>query len=163
IAFEPKHRYNLLDDAATWLASDAFDWAFLDSIAQGKIRFRAPGFPNLDEPLADLVPLDFIGINYYRRDIVSFAPGEPGLLKNEPGDGMRSDLDWELYPQGLLFSIREVHNRYRRPIYVTENGIADTKGAHRATFIKNHLAAVAAAIGEGIDVRGYFYWSFLDN
>jgi beta-glucosidase len=59
--------------------------------------------------------------------------------------------------------LREVHERYGRPIYVTENGLADRAGARRGAFLKDHLAAVAAAVREGIDVRGYFHWSLLDN
>jgi beta-glucosidase len=164
IAFEPKRPFNLLDDVVTRIASDAFNWAFLDSVVAGRIRFRAPGFPGLDEPLAELSgSLDFVGVNYYRRDIVSFAPGQPGLLKNEPGDGERTDLGWEIHPKGLVTLLREVHGRYGRPIFVTENGLADAGGARRGAFVKDHLAAIAVAVREGIDVRGYFHWSLLDN
>ncbi len=164
IAFESKHRMNLLDDLVTRIASGAYDWAFLDSIAAGRVRFRAPDFPSIDEPCADLAEsLDFIGINYYRRDLVSFAPTEPGFVKNEPGSGPRTDLGWEIYPEGLLSLLRQTHRRYGRPIYVTENGLADATGAKRSAFLRDHMAAIATALGEGIDVRGYFHWSLLDN
>jgi beta-glucosidase len=164
VAFEPKNPYNLLDDVATRIASDAYDWAFLESLKAGRIRFSAPGFPSIDEPCPDLAgSLDFIGVNYYRRDVVSFAPGRPGMLRNEPGDGDRTDLDWEIHPQGLLRLLREVSRRYKLPIIVTENGIADAKGNRRASFIQQHLGAISTAAREGIDVRGYFHWSLLDN
>jgi beta-glucosidase len=164
IAFEPKNPYNVLDDVATRIASDAYDWAFLESLQAGRIRFSAAGFPSIDEPCPDLAgSLDFIGVNYYRRDIVSFAPGRPGMLRNEPGDGDRNDLGWEIHPQGLLRLLREVSRRYRLPIFVTENGLADAKGNRRSSFIKQHLGAIATAAREGIDVRGYFHWSLLDN
>jgi beta-glucosidase len=164
IAFEPKNRLNLLDEVATRLAGDAYNWAFLDSVAKGRVYFRAPGFPDIDEPLPDLASsLDFVGVNYYRRDIVSFSPGSPAMVKNEPGDGARTDLDWEIYPRGLLALLHEVKRRYSKPIFVTENGIADARGDRRAAFLKDHLAAVSIALREGVDVRGYFYWSLLDN
>jgi beta-glucosidase len=164
IRFEPKRWYNLLDVIVTRFAGNAFNWTFLDSVAAGRVRFGAPGFPSVDEPSPDLAgSLDFVGVNYYRRDLVSFAPGQPGFVRNEPGEGERTDLGWEIHPEGLLRLLREVHARYGRPIYVTENGLADRTGARRGAFIKDHLAAVAAAVGEGIDVRGYFHWSLLDN
>jgi beta-glucosidase len=164
ILFEPKRWYNLLDIVVTRFASSAFNWAFLDSVAAARVRFRAPGFPSIDEPNQDLAgSLDFVGVNYYRRDLVSFAPSQPGLVRNEPGDGDRTDLGWEIHPAGLLTLLREVSLRYGRPIYVTENGLADAGGSRRGAFIKEHLAAVTAAVREGIDVRGYFHWSLLDN
>jgi beta-glucosidase len=164
ILFEPKRWYNLLDVVVARFASSAFNWAFLDAVVAGRVRFRAPGFPSIDEPNPDLEgSLDFVGVNYYRRDVVSFAPSEPGFVKNEPGSGERTDLGWEIHPAGLLTLLRDVHRRYARPIYVTENGLADASGARRGAFIRDHLGAVAAAVREGIDVRGYFHWSLLDN
>ncbi len=164
IQFEPKRWYNLLDIVVTRVASGAFDWAFLDAIAAGRIRFRAPGFPSLDEANPDLSgSLDFVGVNYYRRDVVSFAPFEPGFVRNEPGSGDRTDLGWEIHPAGLLALLREAKRRYARPIYITENGLADASGTRRASFLKDHLAIVASAFREGIDIRGYFHWSLLDN
>jgi beta-glucosidase len=53
--------------------------------------------------------------------------------------------------------------KYNKPIYITENGIADARDEKRAQFIKDHLKWVHKAISEGVDVRGYFYWSLLDN
>ena len=53
--------------------------------------------------------------------------------------------------------------KYKKPIYITENGIADTKDEKRGKFIKEHLKWAHKAISEGVDVRGYFYWSLLDN
>jgi len=53
--------------------------------------------------------------------------------------------------------------RYKLPIYITENGLADEKDKRRADFIKDHLFFIHKAIEEGIDARGYFHWSFMDN
>ena len=59
--------------------------------------------------------------------------------------------------------MRRVWRRYRLPIQITENGVADATGALRASFIRGHVHALDLALAEGIDVRGYFFWSLLDN
>ena len=99
--------------------------------------------------------LDFIGFNYYFRNRIDW-----GLNKNE--NKQVSDLGWEVYPQGIYHVIKYLE-RYRLPIYVTENGIADARDAHREFFLREHLSWVKQAIKEGADVRGYFHWSLLDN
>ncbi len=94
---------------------------------------------------------DFIGLNYYfhRR-----------FLKNK--NEIISDLGWEIYPEGIYYVLKDL-KRYNKPIYITENGVADAKDKKREKFIKEHLRYVYKAIQEGVDVRGYFYWSLLDN
>lgn len=92
---------------------------------------------------------DFIGINYYRA---------VGWVRDLP----KSDLGWAIYPQGLYRILLDLRG-LGLPIYITENGIADEGDDHRADFIADHLAAIWRALQEGADVRGYFYWSLLDN
>ncbi len=103
---------------------------------------------------------DFIGINYYTRQYGRLAGGlHP--VQSRPGTPL-TDLGWEIYPEGLLNLLREA-GQYRRPILITENGIATSDDAVRSAYIQEHVRAAAAAQREGIDVRGYFYWSALDN
>ena len=92
---------------------------------------------------------DFIGLNYYFR--ASWLKGKE-----------RSDMNWEIFPEGIYHVLKEL-KKYNKPIYITENGLADAKDLKREEFIKEHLKWVHKAIQEGIDVRGYFYWSLLDN
>jgi len=94
---------------------------------------------------------DFIGLNYY---FCSGWPKKKGLSV--------SDLGWQIYPEGIYHLLKDL-KKYNRPIYITENGLADGRDSKRAKFIRNHLFWVQRAIKEGIDVRGYFYWSLLDN
>lgn len=94
---------------------------------------------------------DFLGVNYY-------FPYRIGKTKNE-----RTDMNWEIYPKGLYDSIMASWERYKLPIFITENGIADAKDTKRATYIRKHLLAVNKAISEGAEVNGYFYWTLLDN
>lgn len=116
--------------------------------------FRVPGlsatFSAFDRKvMAWAGKQDFLGINYYR------AVGRVGDLP-------KSDLGWAIYPQGLAEIIARL-KEFNLPIYITENGIADADDDQRADYIADHLAAVWRAIQAGADIRGYFYWSLLDN
>lgn len=93
---------------------------------------------------------DFIGLNYYRAI---------GWVNNLP----RSDVGWRIYPNGLYENLVDLKEQFGLPIYITENGIADEDDDQRADYITDHLVAVWRALNEGVDVRGYFYWSLLDN
>ncbi len=99
--------------------------------------------------------LDFIGLNYYFH-----ARFENGFKIS--GGQTKNDLGWEIYPEGIYHILRDL-KKYKKPIYITENGLADSQDQKRAQFIKNHLKYIWQAIQEGIDVRGYFYWSLIDN
>lgn len=97
---------------------------------------------------------DFVGVNYY-------IP--VSLWRNlVRADGEKSDVSWEIYPEGIYSVLKDLR-RYEKPIYITENGLADVKDEKRARFIVDHLKWVHKAIDEGVDVRGYFHWSLIDN
>jgi beta-glucosidase len=97
---------------------------------------------------------DFIGLNFYFR---------ASPLHDTRNDGApRSDIDWHLHPESIYYPLIELA-RYRVPLYVTENGLADEYDVHRAWFIQKTLEATHAAIKDGVDIRGYMHWSLLDN
>src|SRR5262249_32882459 len=103
---------------------------------------------------------------YYSRDKVRFSLMHPkdlfvprGVAEGAPV----SDLGWEIYPEGLFRVLTEWAPRAGVPIYITENGLADRTDEKRPGFISSHLAEVARAIEAGVDVRGYYHWSLLDN
>jgi beta-glucosidase len=109
---------------------------------------------------------DFFGINYYSRDVIRFSPAHAGELfaaRGVPDGAEVSDMGWEIYPEGLGMLLRTWAERSGRPVYVTENGIADAADTKRGPFLVRHLAEIARAIADGVDVRGYFHWSLLDN
>lgn len=104
---------------------------------------------------------DFIGINYYfvsHKHVQLFWP----RIIDMPWKGATSDMSWPIWPQGLTHALLCMR-RYSKPIYVTENGIADAQDVRRADFIRGHIRAVEQAQEQGADVRGYLYWSLLDN
>ncbi|MCK5459546.1 glycoside hydrolase family 1 protein [Candidatus Parcubacteria bacterium] len=104
---------------------------------------------------------DFLGINYYFHDRIKIASKFP-FLKIENENKKVSDLGWEIYPEGIYYILKDLQ-KYNLPIYITENGLADTEDKNRAEFIKEHLKYIHKAIAEGVDVKGYLHWSLLDN
>ena len=120
--------------------------------------------------------LDFLGINYYTRSVIRHdaAALPPQAAPVRSPEKQYSDLGWEVYPEGLTRTLRWVKERYGDiPLYVTENGIAlpepmklFEEALHdplRMDYLRRHLLAVLAAREAGVDVRGYFVWSLLDN
>jgi len=77
--------------------------------------------------------------------------------------GELTDKGWEIYPEGLSRALRMISSRTAKPIYITENGIADDSDLKRASFIEDHLLVTNRAIHDGMNVKGYFYWSLMDN
>jgi beta-glucosidase len=109
---------------------------------------------------------DFIGINYYGRYAVRFdvrAPGQVfGRHVQRPSVRTRR-TDWgQIHPSGLTEQLVWL-SRFGRPLYVTENGVFDNEDHVRQVFLRDHLSAVLEALRRGVDVRGYFHWSLVDN
>lgn len=100
---------------------------------------------------------DFLGVNFYMR--VVFDALRPWRFS---GPGKVSDFGWEINPQSLTRILLGL-KQYNLPIYITENGVADAQDKLRADFIRDHVQAFQLAMQAGVDVRGYFYWSLLDN
>ncbi|KPJ85006.1 hypothetical protein AMJ57_04710 [Parcubacteria bacterium SG8_24] len=105
---------------------------------------------------------DFIGVNYYMRECWSWDRFFPPRLVRLPPRGPVSDFGWEISPDGLYHVLRSLR-RYRLPVFVTENGIADRDDRLRGAYIRDHLRSLHQALREGVPVRGYFHWSLLDN
>lgn len=109
---------------------------------------------------------DFIGLQYYHTDHIDVDFKKEGIgwgpVKIKNPNKVLTDLGWDIYPKGILKALREA-SKFKKPIYITENGLADADDSKREWFIKEHLKYVHKAIEDGIDVKGYFYWSLLDN
>lgn len=99
--------------------------------------------------------LDFVSVNYYLCN-------EVGIFKEKKVKYPLSDLGWEICPEGIYSVLLEL-KRYKKPIFITENGIADAKDQYRGKYIRHILYYVHKAIMDGADVRGYMHWSLLDN
>lgn len=105
---------------------------------------------------------DFIGLQHYfhSRIRVNLFLSRWGIQYNE--NKKVSDMGWEIYPESIYHVLRELA-AFKKPIIITENGLADARDIYRADFIREYLSWTARAMKEGTDVRGYFYWSLLDN
>ena len=120
-------------------------------------------------------PLDWAGSNYYTRSVIAPDAGEPHLgFRCVRGDLPKTDMGWEIDPEGLAFFLRRMARDYAPglPLYVTENGMAnadmvnaagEVQDPERVAYFEGHLAALAALIDEDVPLKGYFAWSLLDN
>ena len=97
---------------------------------------------------------DFIGINYYH---------DMNLLLSLKLKKAQNEMGWSIYPYGLHYLVENYYNRFKKPIMVTENGIATTNEELKSRFISEHFEALLNAKKEGVPILGYHYWSLLDN
>lgn len=107
---------------------------------------------------------DFLGINYYFNQNISFRKGfsVPQRIDVSTIKTDISDMGWEVRPEGLFDVLMDLSD-YNLPIYITENGIASTNDDRRVRFLLSFLKEVYHAVSAGADVRGYYYWSLTDN
>lgn len=120
-------------------------------------------------------PIDWIGINYYTRSVIKYLNADDGInYECERGSLKKTDMGWELYPKGLSYFIERIHQEYSDdiPIYVTENGMANNdqissneviEDKDRVEYFQLHLKEILDCLKKGIQVKGYFAWSLLDN
>ncbi|MFP5390896.1 MAG: family 1 glycosylhydrolase, partial [Gammaproteobacteria bacterium] len=159
---------------AAWEWARSVEW-FMDPIFKGRypqlpLSIYGAAGPKVEAGDFDIIgqPIDFLGVNYYFRHWASAEnPAKPF-----PAALGTTDMGWEIYPQGLPELLVKLKGQYELPpIYITENGMAnpDTvveNAVHdqkRIDFVKLHLDALKEAMDAGVDVRGYFLWSLLDN
>ncbi len=132
-----------------------------------------------DFPAEDLEhirrPLDFLGINYYTRSVTCHDPNakpvQAGRVKQR--QATHTETDWEVYPEGLADTLLGIRQRYGNiPLYITENGAAfydpptaegEVNDPLRVDYFREHLKVSRRLIQQGVDLRGYFAWSLLDN
>ena len=146
---------------------------FLNAIVRGDWdedmdgKFDGPGDKRAAPELAGRA--DYLGINYYSDTLISSRPGPiipivGATVKQEhlPTDRPKTDVGWDIYPEGLRAVLEEARD-YGVPLVVTENGIADASDKNRGRYIAEHLYQVGWARANGVDVRGYFHWSLMDN
>ncbi|WDV46317.1 glycoside hydrolase family 1 protein [Clostridiaceae bacterium M8S5] len=161
--FECKNS-NPLTKLSKRLMDYSFHGLFFNGMVNGHLTFPV-GF---GYPIGKGIYCDFIGVNYYSRHIIhpsknpAMLFGEVKVEEDLP-DFRVNDLGWELYPQGLYQVVKKTYDKYKLPIFITENGIPDAKDIKRSKFIYDHLAKICKLISDGVDVRRYYHWSLLDN
>lgn len=101
---------------------------------------------------------DFLGVQNYTRTLVDASGSLP-----VPEGAELTQMDYEFYPEALEHVLRKVSKDFKGTLIVTENGIASSDDTRRTAFIESALSGVHACISDGLPVKGYFYWSLLDN
>jgi beta-glucosidase len=173
------------DVEATRRADAYMNRFYLDGLLRGSYPAELDGifgdaWPEV--PASDMAliaqPLDFVGINFYKRGVTRHDPSAWPVyasLAPQPQNPFTAlGPDWEVYPPAFTDVLLWFRDRYGDvPVYVTENGAAfddpapaadgSVDDAERVGYLREHLRALHAAIRAGVDVRGYYVWSLLDN
>ncbi|EYD71690.1 GH1 family beta-glucosidase [Limimaricola hongkongensis] len=167
------------DRAATDLQDQIYNRWFLEAIAHGRypegaLSGLAPHMPEgwQDDMALISQPIDWLGVNYYTRSLIRSAPDAPWpALAPVEGPLPKTQMGWEIYPEGLHHFLLRARDALNLPVYVTENGMAwddsleagAVQDSERQRFMAAHIDAARRAVADGVDLRGFFYWSLLDN
>ncbi len=145
-----------------------FNGAYPDDVMEGLAPHMPSGWENDFELIGQ--PLDWVGLNYYTRKLIGANEGPWPGYDYVDGPLPKTQMGWEIYPDGLHHFLTWVDQTYTKglPLYVTENGMsnADLIGrddVERIDYLNQHIAAAQRAIGDGVPLAGYTFWSLLDN
>ncbi len=163
--FSPWKRWNPLDRLLTKTAKYFYNTSLIDAFRSGVFVIKFP----FSRPIEVEVPirdkLDFFGVNYYTRIHLRFNPFKKMGVElrhlDLEGHGL-SNLGWEMHPRGMIKVLRAA-SRLGKPLIITENGIATHDGQRKTEYMKKHVDVLEDCIRQGLDVRGYYYWTLIDN
>lgn len=165
LSFAPDRAWNPFDRALTHLASHNYNHAFIEALVTGRLRLSMPGVVSAKLDLPQLRDsTEFVGVNYYTRTHLRFTLQKPYVrftYRDVHHRGL-THIGWEDYPEGFGRLLLEM-KRYGLPVWITENGIDDRQGDRRPSYLYSHWRQTLAARAQGVDLRGYLYWSLLDN
>jgi beta-glucosidase len=171
------------EDMAAAIRQDGFNnrW-YLDPVLRGSYPkdmedVMAEFLPITQEGDMEIIyqPLDFLGINYYTRNVVRHEDGQMGLevahIRQEQSEF--TEMDWEVHPESLYKLLKRLNDDYKpKAMYITENGAAfkdevsadgQVHDERRVAYLQGHFEAALRARAEGVPLAGYFVWSLLDN
>jgi beta-glucosidase len=186
----PLDPQNPADAAAARIVDGLHNRIFLDPLLRGAypddMREHMARFTDLshiregDEAIIN-APIDVLGVNFYTPTYVSAQPGQPAKLDNPGTEGIAfrapvgpiTDIGWQIEPAALTRLLDRIHADYGVPMMITENGAAypdgpspetgEVRDTNRIEYLDGHLRACLDAISHGVDLRGYFAWSLMDN
>ena len=133
---QSKRPHNILDNISTKIMRYGWNWWFLNRIRNHQ---------------------DFVGINYYFTDYYR------GLGRKDNPSVPTQDMGWYMEPEGLYPLMLRTWARYKKPIIITENGVADRDDKYRQWWLEESIIAMQRALSEGVELKGYMHWSLLDN
>ena len=163
-----------LSKSVMWNVTWWSDPVVLGRYPEDGLKMYRDYLPEITEDDMRLInqPIDFYAQNIYQgSEIKAGKNGEP-IFVEYPNDAPRTCMDWPITPKSLYWAPRFLSERYNLPFYISENGAAmpdeltpDGKihDTDRIEFLSSYLAELERAADDGVDVRGYFLWSFMDN
>lgn len=164
-ALAPWKKWNPLDKILARVAKYFYNHSLLDAFLTGSLKIKFPFREEIEIPVPIKNKLDFFGVNYYTRIHLRFNPfkkmGIEMRHRDIEGNGL-TDMGWEIHPNGLEKVLRYA-SRLKVPLIITENGIATRDSQKKIGFMKRHIDVLEKCKQKGMDVRGYFYWSLIDN
>ncbi len=161
-------------DNWTWNVAWFSDPVFLGKYPEEGLKKFKEYLPDITEEDMKLIsqPLDFMGQNIYNGYMIRAGRnGEPEYVDREPGYA-KTAANWPVTPECFYWGVKFLYERYKLPLYITENGMSchdivsadgQVHDPNRIEFLDRYLSALQKANDEGVDVRGYFLWTFLDN
>lgn len=166
------------DRRAAQRADQTFNQWYIKPLMDGSYPLFMDSLPEDEKPEIhpgdlDLIahPLDFLGVNYYTRAIYRADRSSP-FVRLPPLNRPLTEMGWEVYPEAFTDLLVSLDRQYKLPpVYVTENGAAvrdvvedgRINDVERVHYFQDHLQAVGRAMEQGVDIRGYFAWSLMDN
>ncbi|MHB8844101.1 MAG: glycoside hydrolase family 1 protein [Nitrospirota bacterium] len=163
--FAPWKKWNPLDRLLKKTANFFYNHSIINAFQTGVfvVKFPFARAVKIEVPIKDT--LDFFGVNYYTRIHLRFNPFKKMGVElrhlDLDGHGL-TNIGWEVHPRGLEKVLRYA-SRLNLPLMITENGIATHDSQRKADYMKRHVDVVERCLRSGIDVRGYYYWTLIDN
>jgi beta-glucosidase len=164
-AIAPCRVWHPFDRALSRIATFFYNHSLVDAFLTGTLKIKFPLRKEIELCVPIKGKLDFMGVNYYTRVHLKFNPfRRMGVeLRHQDTDGHGlTGTGWEIHPRGLEKVVRYA-SKLNIPVIITENGIATLDDQKKIKFIKGHVDVLERCLENGIDVRGYFYWSLIDN
>jgi len=166
--------FTITDDKNVWADAWWFDPVFFGRYPEDGLRAFGAAAPEVQAGDMELIaqPLDFCGLNIYQgRGVRADSDGRPAAAPFPVGYPKTSS-NWAVTPEALYWGPRFLYERYQTPLLITENGLSNADWValdgrvhdpQRIDFTRRYLLALERALAEGVDVRGYFHWSLMDN
>jgi beta-glucosidase len=165
VAFHPASEDSAMDAWAVNAAHALYNMGLIETFRTGTLSIRLPSLFEEETAVGVRGKLDFLGVNYYFRVFLrlsSLSVEGPEYFWEDRSKRGLTETGWEVYPKGFEDVLRAAALA-EVPLVVTENGAAETDDRRKIAFMKDHLRVVLRLMREGIDLRGYFWWSLMDN